>query len=421
MKKIILGLLALSLLVPMGGCSKKADKAAAGKVMIIGLDGAEWDLLKPMVEEGELPNFARIMDEGIYGNLRSLEPAQKSPAIWTTIATGKTPEEHGIKTFVDRKRGGAPLTQNVRKTRALWNILSGLGRTVGVVGWLVTWPAEEVNGFVVSDYLQYGPGKSSREDKRTHPAELENELLPLIKSWEDIPWSEVQPMLSAPLDEANIDAGLNALLRPIRMYTAADESFARIGMKLYKEQQPDFFSVYFRGMDTMGHLYWNYMIPESVPENFLNPAGKPYLKGAMRGYYRYVDGLIKPYLDAMDEETTLIVVSDHGFKGGTEGGIGAHKLDGILMMMGRGIGQGEITGATVYDITPTTLVLMGLPPAEDMRGKVLWAAFDETVPREKFSKLIATYETGDRTGGDPIQSPLDDEIKERLRSLGYID
>jgi arylsulfatase A-like enzyme len=85
-----------------------------------------------------------------------------------------------------------------------------------------------------------------------------------------------------------------------------------------------------------------------------------------------------------------------------------------------GIEKGEITGASVYDITPTTLALLGLPPARDMRGKVLWSALDETVPRDRFDELIATYETGGR-GGASEESPVDEELIERLKALGYLD
>jgi predicted AlkP superfamily phosphohydrolase/phosphomutase len=178
--------------------------------------------------------------------------------------------------------------------------------------------------------------------------------------------------------------------------------------------------VYLRGMDTMGHLYWNYMTPQAVPEGPLRPEGMRLLTGAVRAYYRYVDELIGPFLEEADENTTVIVVSDHGFKGGPGRGVEVHKIDGVILMAGRGIGRGEITGASVYDVTPTVLTLLGLPPARDMRGKVLWSALDDSVPRDRFDELIATYETGTR-GGDSEASPVDEELIERLKALGYLD
>ena len=394
-----------------------------GRVLLIGLDGTEWDLLGPMIEAGEMPNLARVMESGVYGKLRSLEPPQKSPAIWTTIATGKSPDQHGIRTFVT-KVGGRPLTKNMRQVRALWNIASGVGRSVGVVGWLMTWPAEEVNGFIVTDYLQYDPGPQRRIEHRTHPPELEAQIASEVVLWEEVPWSMVQRFLDAPLDTTAMSPTLERLLRPIRWIVAGDLTFARVGTRLYQEARPDFFAIYLRGMDAMGHLYWNYMTPQAVPEGTLDPEGEPYFPGAMRAYYRYVDELLGPILEMgmSDPRTTIVVASDHGFVGGPGRGIEVHKLDGVLLMGGRGVGRGEITGSNVYDIAPTVLVLQGLPPARDLPGKVLWSALTEEIPRERFTDLIATYETGEGAGGTgPVESAVDEELKERLRSLGYID
>ncbi len=417
---IVAVLIALAAL--LGACGKRGSgDAPPEKVLLIGLDGAEWDLIHPMVEAGELPNLGRLMKEGVYGNLRSLEPLAKSPAIWTTIATGRSPEEHGILSFVD-KVNGRPLTQNLRKVRALWNIFSGVGRSVGVVGWLMSWPAEKVNGFVVSDYLQYDARGSTRMNDRTYPPGLQSEVAPLVVHWEDVPWRFVDQFLDQPADTASMSPNLTRLLRPIKWIGAGDVTFAQVGTMLYRKDRPDFMAVYLRGMDAMGHLYWNYMIPDSLPPGTDDPEGMPYLTGAERAYYRFTDHLIGPILDLADENTTIIVVSDHGFKGGLGRGVEAHKVNGVIIMAGNHVGKGEITGASVYDVAPTVLALMGLPPAEDMRGKVLWSALDATIPHDRFQHRIPTYETGDREGKQsPVQSPVDEELKERLRSLGYID
>jgi len=411
-----IGILALA---AIAACGRAAPKSH-GKVLLIGLDGAEWDLIRPMVQANQLPNLARLMHAGVYGNLRSLEPRAKSPAIWTTIATGKSPEEHGITTFVDQV-GGVPLTRNIRKVRAIWNIYSAVGRSVGVVGWLMSWPAEEVNGFVVSDYLQYSPKGSTRIDNRTYPPELEREVVSDAVDWERMPWAFVQSFLDAPVDTVNMDPGLERLLRPVKWIGAGDLTFARVGEKLYRDRRPDFFAVYLRGMDSMSHLYWNYMHPDSVPPGSLDPAGVALLKGAVPAYYRFVDRLIGPFLDLADTNTTVFVVSDHGFRSGLERGIEAHKLDGVLIMTGEHVGKGEIGGASVYDVAPTLLALLGLPPARDMRGTVLWSALDGSIPRDRFQHRIATYETGPRPESQvPVASPVDKELMDRLRSLGYL-
>jgi predicted AlkP superfamily phosphohydrolase/phosphomutase len=419
---MLLGCVALAGITAVASCARHSAPAGSGnKVLLIGLDGAEWDLIRPMAEAGELPNLARLMKAGVYGNLRSLEPLAKSPAIWTTIATGKSPEEHGIDSFVD-KVGGRPLTQNMRKVRALWNIFSAVGRKVGVVGWLMSWPAEEVNGFVISDYLQYEAHGSTRMNARTYPPGLEQEITPFVVDWERLPWSFVEPFLDTPADTLHLDENLQRLIQPIKWIGAGDVTFARVGEKLYRKEHPDFFAVYLRGMDAMGHLYWNYMQPEAVTPGTLDPEGMKYLKGAERAYYRFTDKLIGPILDAADAHTTILVVSDHGFAGGMGRGVEAHKLDGVFIMAGNHVGRGEISGASVYDIAPTVLAILGLPPATDMRGSVLWSALDSSIPHDRFQHRIATYETGaPRTTQQPLESPIDAELKDRLKSLGYLN
>jgi len=125
------------------------------KIILIGIDGADWKVMLPLVKEGMLPNIASLMERGVSAWCRTFKPA-KSPVIWTSIATGVGPEKHGIVDYdvvVDPEKGlVVPVTSNARKVNALWNILSEAGLRVGVVGWWASWPAEEVNGFIISDH-----------------------------------------------------------------------------------------------------------------------------------------------------------------------------------------------------------------------------------------------------------------------------
>jgi predicted AlkP superfamily phosphohydrolase/phosphomutase len=408
----------LALAAGAAGCG--SGNAPRGKVLFIGLDGLEWSLLRPMVEAGEVPNLAKLMHNGVYGNLRSLVPLEKSPTIWTTIATGKTPNEHGIGAFIN-PHGGSPMTQNQRQVLAVWNILSSLDRTVGVIGWMQTWPAETVNGYMVSDYMQYGERTYRELEKRTYPPELEDHLKDLVVEWQHLSWDDVGYLLSAPMDTTELTDAEKTTLNRIRVYTAADLTFARIAERLYREQPTDFFAVYLRATDTLGHDFWNYCFDGLIDPRRLDPVIKHYAGDVMRRYYKHVDELLGPIIARADKETTIFVVSDHGFKGGTGLGIKAHKEDGVIILSGRGVGRGEITGATVYDITPTILAFMGLPMAQDMHGKILWSAMGKEIPRDRFTTMIGTYESGKRVPGEAVQSPVDDEIKERLKSLGYLD
>jgi hypothetical protein len=125
---------------------------SARRVLVIGLDGADWQAVDPLVRAGRLPVFARLRACGRTGTLLATPPLL-SPILWTTIATGRRPEDHRILDFmVDLANGGqAPMPSTERRVEALWNLFSDAGRSVAVVGWWATYPAEDVNGTIVSD------------------------------------------------------------------------------------------------------------------------------------------------------------------------------------------------------------------------------------------------------------------------------
>jgi hypothetical protein len=125
------------------------------KVVVIGIDGADWNVIRPLIDRGRLPALASLVREGATGDLESIPP-MNSPALWTTVATGVGRERHGIRDFVYKTPGSYSqpvVNSTIRERLALWNILSELGYKVGVLNWYASWPAEEVNGFVISDRL----------------------------------------------------------------------------------------------------------------------------------------------------------------------------------------------------------------------------------------------------------------------------
>ena len=139
------------------GGSQGGVWAAVVLVALIGLDGADWEIIDPMIEKGELPNLAALKKRGAWGNMKSMKP-MLSPLLWTSVATGKSPSEHGIIDFLmkDARTGRVvPVTSRWRKTKALWNIFTDVGKTSSFVAWWATWPAEPVLGHMVSDRVAY--------------------------------------------------------------------------------------------------------------------------------------------------------------------------------------------------------------------------------------------------------------------------
>ncbi len=231
----------VGLLLCLGSCSRVATEPVERKILLLGIDGIEWDILGPMLEEGRLPNFARIMQEGTWGELQSLEFLE-SPMIWTSIATGKVSEKHGITGFTTKPgsaREGAILTSNFRNVRTVWDIVGETGRDVGVVLWLVTWPPEPVNGYLVSDYLGYNwnrPGRTTED--MTYPASLADELEGFLVRAGDVSDARAAEFLRGGVPP---DEDLAAKLWSLRTCIAVDEIARSVGLYLAEEKPVDFY------------------------------------------------------------------------------------------------------------------------------------------------------------------------------------
>src|SRR5262249_34690721 len=127
------------------------------RLLLIGLDAADWQIAGPLIEAGRMPHLARLKKNGAWTELRSTNP-MLSPLLWTSIATGKTPSEHRIIDCLVAHPGPGkkvPIASTFRKTKALWNIYSDAGRNVDFIGWWATWPAESIRGHMVSDRFAY--------------------------------------------------------------------------------------------------------------------------------------------------------------------------------------------------------------------------------------------------------------------------
>lgn len=397
------------------------------KVMIVGIDGLEWDVMGPMLERGELPNFARVLSEGAWGEIRSLDVLE-SPVIWTSIATGKGPDKHGITGFAKHRAGAepTPVTSNVRRVKALWNIMGERGLTVGVIGWLATWPAEEVHGYLVSSYFNYGwrPGSDGERGRYTWPEELTSELADVRVMADEISDETVREFLTS--EPGDTDAE-QARLRALRTAIATDETTRRAALRLYEERPTSLFAVYFRGVDGPSHMFWTDAYPESGPEG--GQPGTEYLAEVVARYYLYMDDVLGDFVALADDQTTLVLTSDHGHSGPKNRGgvyhwgIAMHDPTGVIALWGPDIVPGtQLDAPSVLDVTPTLLTLLGLPVADDMDGRVLTEAIDPSFLESYPVTTIPSYEEGVADPGeDPVESPVDDEVRERLRSLGYIE
>src|SRR5262245_543766 len=237
------GMAALAILL-VASCQRAPTP---GRVIVLGLDGMDPATVDILMAEGKVPNFARLRSDGAYGRLVSSRPLL-SPIIWTTIATGKTPDQHRIGHFVavNEKTGEQlPVTSQMRQVKALWNILSDAGRTVDVVGWWATWPAETVHGAVVSDHACYhflfeaGATGGGDSTGTIYPPALEQAVRPMIKRPGDLTMEDVTPFIDIASDDLNRPFRFEDDLSHFKWALATAKSYAAIGQHLWKTESPD--------------------------------------------------------------------------------------------------------------------------------------------------------------------------------------
>ncbi len=408
-------------------------------VVVLALDGATWDLLDPLMERGLLPNLERLRKGGAWAPLASMEPSS-SPVIWTTVATGKSPEQHGITFFVRFPDGNlgkpSPVASSMRRTKAIWNILGESGKDVAVVGWFVTWPAEAVNGRVISDRAHYGDISGGMQARTFPPFYLSTLAIPgqaeavrALPRFMDFDYDPDH------IDKDARDRGgrKNFLVfdRFVRAYLRDLYYLGAVEAVLADGRLPDFLAFYLRGTDDVQHGFWQYMEPdlfEDVPIQAVASFGH-----TIENYWQWTDEAVGRVLSHYGPDTLVVVLSDHGAGPAVgEHGVvarehlhlsGSHRDEGIIIVNGPGVKKGAgPTDGSVYDITPTLLYAMGMPVALDMDGRVLDGFFTGAVARHAVAP-VATYETSAALLPTDVTSPpqVEKQILEHLRSLGYID
>ncbi len=420
----------VGLVLAGSGCGDSAPQVE-DPIVVVGFDSADWQWIDRWAEEGKMPHFLQLQQEGVRAELLSLVPPQKSPTIWTSIATGKRPAKHGIADFVSRDK--RVQTSELRRSAAYWDVLGALGHRQAVLGWWVTYPATPVEGVMVSDFLPYLSTTSTAEERESSvfPRELWSVVDSLRVRPEDIRLEELGRFVDLDLARTHGDAAWSLLLR-LREFYANDRTYLRIAQYLHARADYQCFTVYFRGLDMVSHEYWKYFQPR-VSRLTEDDWRVRMLRGVVPAYYAYADEVLGDVLEFAGPKARVLVVSDHGFIGHRRGpqglsiGVGMHRDHGVLLMAGPGLRKGaHLDRAEVKDIMPTLLVMSGVPVARDLDGHVLGEAFEAEV-RKSFDRLlgdaIVSYDAL-RTHAEGAAGPsqeTNEAILEQLRSLGYIE
>jgi Tfp pilus assembly protein PilF/arylsulfatase A-like enzyme len=406
------------------------------RVLLVGLDGADWEIADPLMREGRMPNLARLTRTGARAKLLSIPPLL-SPVVWTTVATGVEPTRHGVLDFLAPDDAGAaqPVTSRERRVPAVWEMLSARGVEVGVVGWWASWPADPVRGYLVSDRVAYQlfGYRADPADARgkTWPPGLYSAVRSRIVEPANVPWERVLAYLDGPRTRREEFSAAEAeLLDGLRVVLAAGDTQLAVATALREDFRPGLEVVYFEGTDTAAHLFMPYRPPAvagSPPESaesFAAVVDRAY-EEADRHLGRLLEGR---------QGANVIVLSDHGFATGagrpqaTDSRIGHgaaadwHRRFGMLVMAGPAVRSGVVLDeARVYDVAPTVLALFGEPVPRSWPGRVLEGAlraeflerrpvrYREDEPRREPRAVAA--------GGAGFAA---EDLLDKLRALGYV-
>ncbi len=415
-------------------------------VLLVGLDGVDWRILRPLLDQGSLPNLRGLIERGTVSPLASIEPLI-SPPIWTNIATGVKPERHGITWFLsdtDRPGQRVPVTSTQRRAKAIWNLLSEQGRSVSVVGWWATYPAERIRGYLVSDFVGYhGFGNSGRAVQtdlgKTYPPSFLDEIRTELPDPRAVPFETVARFVRLGREEyEEMLRGEGRWAEPIALlcsYLATAEAYVRISARAWSRLAPELHAIYFELPDAASHLFARFAPPRRTT---VGEEGWERFSGTVEEVYRHQDELLGRLLDVVGPEVAVFVVSDHGFKWGQrrpeegdEVEVGRahlwHEPEGIFIAAGRGIRRRhEVRRASVLDVTPTLLRYLGLPTAKDMDGAPLLDIFEPAWLEANAAKHVDSYETGSAQGvgwegnWEEAAEGFAREQEERLVGLGYL-
>ena len=448
----------------------RAVSSSNERLLVIGLDGADWDYLDPLIDRGELPNLSSLRDRGAWGELETVRPTRSAP-IWTSVVTGVEPRCHGVvNNSVERLRGSYYRLPNImllpkglgvaylesmlrrwgyispstvasfdRRVPAFWNIATRNDSTVDFINWWASWPVEQIRGHMVSDRTHFwrsqAKGYSADRGFVTYPDSLLLELSSLIMRPDQVTREDALQFMQVSVDEFE-----QMKTTPYRHHRLRSEfkylysmfvSNVRISLHLMDRGrqeigQPSDQFVLLRIIDQASHQALEY---SDLVENHLKSTSEEIEKYSqvVTEVYRAADRAVGQLVEAFGEGN-VVILSDHGFKllrqrtrFATYGHFGASTPDGMFIASGPAFQPGPVTGLGIYDMMPMLLALKGWPVADDFVKSVPTRVFKESFLEQHPVETVDSY--GTMAVSLPEEGPIvaDDEMIERLRALGYLD
>lgn len=402
---------------PPPAVSRRGDPGPSPgpRVVMLLLDGASLDYIWPRAAGGRLPNFARLLEAGASMDLATVRPTGPDP-VWAAAATGKYPFQNGVRAPAQYYvRGDSrrltllpdhcfshalvhlgffrrePNSSGSLRARPLWSILSDAGVAVGVVRWPLTYPAQSVRGFLLSDRFHDLVGSVFELDERTA---FPPGALPVVQrvlsetGATDVP---AAASLSHPADT------------PERSARLRDEFYSRAKRELERTWPAQFSAIRYQGLDTVGHYHLRYTQPPEF--RGVSEEERRLRLQAVDGYYAFVDGEIGQARAALAPGDLLLVVSGFGMQtpslpkrllarafGDPMTGTHERAPDGFLLAYGSEVEPGRRQRGAIVDVTPTVLYYLGLPVGRDMDGYARTDLFRPVFAAARPIAFVPTHE-----------------------------
>ncbi len=336
------------------------------KMLFVGIEGADWERMVAYAAQGDLPFVQDIQERTVVSFMDRTEGASMIPPgmhptkTWATITTGQHPPEHGVHLLPVPVQGSyeeVPATSLHRRKLAVWEILSRFGVKVAVVGGWGTWPAEWVNGSLVSErfFLErfdLGPfGSHGHPDfgsvpdsyrqgakHLTYPEELDAELTASLAGTEEDPFLRKLQTLSEQETDATIAGHLKMLMGAVRSDLKVASATQHL---LEKDPELRFTACFFHSVDVAAALFYKYDDPRKWESHKdprvrrqLDPMLVPRYRDLVRGTYGVLDRCIRRLMDQAGADTTLAVTSGHRFGPHLGGNARSMNLNPVLAELG---------------------------------------------------------------------------------------
>ncbi|HEY5035642.1 MAG TPA: alkaline phosphatase family protein, partial [Chthoniobacterales bacterium] len=391
------------------------------------------------LDTGKMPNLLRLIEEGGSGQIATLRPIL-SPLLWTSVATGKRADRHGVLGFVEPTLDGAgvrPVSSYSRKVKAIWNLLSQNDRSSVIVNWFASHPAEAVAGAIVSNqYSEAALHTAPADESAFHPRDLAGVMEKLRVQASGLTAAQMVPFFLEKLP-ASDDPRLQAFARVYAQCATVHNA----ATYLAESEQWDLLAVYYDMIDHVGHGFAQFEPPQM---SHVSDDDFKIYRHVMESTYRYHDLMLGRWMELAGEDTIIMLLSDHGFyhgearpladrghlsgkreEGVTRDPLAWHRPNGIFVVRGPGIRKDNLLhGASLLDVAPTILALLDLPVPRDMDGSVL----TQITSRPLKVNYIETLESPHPRDGVHRSAPneqsdpwANQQALQQLAELGYID